>query len=201
MKKLLQKSKALTVTIDSLLQGQDVPSEEKSYVPCGCFDVVLEHREAIIVLIESGLNGSAFSLVRPVYETYIRGLWLLNCASETEIRRFLGNKIERKFQKIIDDIESCEGYEDGVLSMIKKMAWNSMCGYTHGGWHQIGRRFNGNSIEPNYNSGEVIEILNFINAIGIFVVSDVARAAKNQQLLIAAVDLMRNYTGPNKSQE
>ncbi len=201
MNELLKKTKSLTESIDDLLHGQQIPSDEKCFVPCGCFDVVLEHRKAIVNLIEGSLFGSAFSLVRPVYETYIRGLWLLNCASESEMRRFLRDRIKKDLQQLIDAIEKCKGYEEGVLSEVKSVAWNPMCSYTHGGWRQIGRRFNGSYIEPNYDSGEVIEVLNFVNVIGIFIVSDVARAANNNQLLSSAVMLMSQYTDSNISLE
>ena len=53
-----------------------------------CFDVSLEYQKAIVLLIENKLIGSAFSLVRLQFEAYIRGLWLIRCATEPEIEKF-----------------------------------------------------------------------------------------------------------------
>ena len=55
------------------------------------FDQVHEHHRAISCS-KVPLDGSAFSLFRPTFETYVRRVWLLRCASEKEVRRFAKDK-------------------------------------------------------------------------------------------------------------
>ena len=52
----------------------------------GCLDVALEHHRAIVLLISHALYGSAFALIRLLFEAYMmRGLWLHRCASEAAL--------------------------------------------------------------------------------------------------------------------
>ncbi len=46
---------------------------------------------------------------------------------------------------------------------IGKNSWGPMNDYTHSGIRQIGRRFKYNVVEPNYESCEIVEVLNGIN--------------------------------------
>ena len=54
-----------------------------------CFGIAQEHHHAIILLLEKGLCASAFALVRPAFEAYVRGEWLALCADEEGVSRFL----------------------------------------------------------------------------------------------------------------
>lgn len=47
--------------------------------------------------------------------------------------------------------------------MIKKNSWGPMNDYTHSGSRQISRRFKNNEVSPNYETEEIIEVLNGIN--------------------------------------
>jgi hypothetical protein len=40
-----------------------------------CFDKVLEHQAALLVLVDHQLNGSALALLRVIAEGLIRGMW------------------------------------------------------------------------------------------------------------------------------
>jgi hypothetical protein len=51
----------------------------------GALHVAVEHSQAILALVEEKLFASALALVRPLFESYLRGTWLLNAASEAQI--------------------------------------------------------------------------------------------------------------------
>lgn len=82
------KSEALIQWMDQRIDGLEIRSDERTRISAACFDVALEHQKSIVLLIANHLVGSAFSLVRVLFETYIRGLWLERCASETEIEKY-----------------------------------------------------------------------------------------------------------------
>lgn len=72
----------------------DIPSDDRTRLAAGCLDIVLEHQKSIVLLIANLLFGSAASLVRLEFEAYIRGVWLLNCASELELEKFKKDKLQ-----------------------------------------------------------------------------------------------------------
>jgi hypothetical protein len=42
---------------------------------------------------------------------------------------------------------------------IKNQGWKAMNSYTHSGIRQLTRRFSGGKVEPNYNDGELKEVV------------------------------------------
>jgi hypothetical protein len=53
------------------------------------FGIAQEHHDATIRLLAEDLNGSAFALLRSVFEAYVRGEWIALRADETWVNRFL----------------------------------------------------------------------------------------------------------------
>ncbi len=140
----------------------------RSRLAVRCFYVALEHQRAIVLLISHNLHGSAASLVRILFEAYIRGLWLFRCASDEDLQHFMKeDKLKKKFEDLIKDIEKRSGDDELILSMIRSKAWSAMNSYTHTGMSQLGRYNSSQAIEPNYQEDEVIEALNFANVFGL----------------------------------
>ena len=52
---------------------------------------------------------------------------------------------------------------DTYWTDLKRRTWRFMNDYTHSGIRQIGRRFNDNQVLQNYETGEILEVLNGIN--------------------------------------
>lgn len=59
------------------------------------FDLAHEHAKSIAILIDHKLFGSAYALLRPCIEAYIRGSWLLYCATDDEVTRFTSRDARR----------------------------------------------------------------------------------------------------------
>jgi hypothetical protein len=133
-------------------------------------------------LIANKLVGSAFSLVRILFEAYIRGLWISKCASENEIEKFKKNNLEKTFGTLIQEIEQQDGFQEGVLSKVKAANWKAMNSYTHSGFFQSVRRMKEETIEANYDKDETIEILGFANAMGMLTALQIASMAGNVEL-------------------
>src|SRR5947207_2179812 len=64
----------------------------------------LDHHRAIILLMRSGLFGSAMALVRLVFEAMIRSHWVAKCASDAQVEEVAENE-NFKFSKM-DDMAS-----------------------------------------------------------------------------------------------
>ena len=189
------KAEALIQWMDQRIDGLEISSDERTRISAACLDMALEHQKAIVLLVANKLVGSAFSLVRLIFEAYIRGLWLGRCASEQEIEKYKKNKLEKTFATLIQEIEQIEGFHEGVLSKAKVASWNSMNSYTHSGYLQSVRRNKTDTIEPNYDTEEVIEVLGFANAIGMLSALQVALLAGNEKLAMELLEKSKTELG------
>jgi hypothetical protein len=174
--------------ITKRLDGLEISRERRILLAVSCYDVVLEHHIGIVTLTRSGINASAFALVRPLFETFIRGVWLRHCATDEEIELYVNDKLDHQFWQLLKAVESIEGFEDGVLSGLKKNAWRAMNSYTHGGIQQAGRRTSGSYIEPNFPAEEVAEVIKLAGSFALFAFQQVAIEAKRMDLAGEAVD-------------
>jgi len=165
-----------------LLIGHEIASwiEQKSYkldllssprtkISSTCFLIALEHHQAILLLIsqDAPFHTSAFTLIRSVFETYIRGLWLLKCASDEELNNFIQGSPPPAFQKLINSIETACGFDIKHFTDIRSQSWSIMCDYTHTGDQQIRKWNNLDTIEPNHSDKEVKELLIFTSALAL----------------------------------
>jgi len=196
---LLSKSEELTDWMYVTLQNLEVKGDIRSRFAIACLDVALEHREAIVLLVSRQMYGAAFALVRSLFESYVRGVWLRRCAADADIEAFRKDKFDKKFSDLIQDIENLKdengGFESGILSRLKKQGWKAMNSYTHTGFRQIVRRMKHNSVELNYAPGEIIEALECTNALGLFCVLETAFLSTDTQLPIHVLEKMRVYAG------
>jgi Family of unknown function (DUF6988) len=133
-------------------------------------DIALEHHEAVERLVKSNLNGSAFSVVRMVFDTYLRSLWLNAYATEARMKQACRDKLKwPKMEEMRDEIKQAYYGEadspeeaarrDNFFQTLKKM-WPIMNNYTHSGSLQIARRFSDDELKPDYSEGAVAEAVN-----------------------------------------
>jgi hypothetical protein len=176
------KSEALIQWMDKRIDGLEINSDERIRISAACFDIALEHQKAIVLLIANNLVGTAFALVRLLFEAYIRGLWLGKCASSNEIKKYKKDKIEKNFATLIEEIEKIEGFKEGILSKAKVAGWKAMNSYTHSGFYQSVRRNKEETIEPNYDDDEIIEVLGFSNSIGLLSALQISLMAGDEDL-------------------
>lgn len=159
LEQTLQESRDLHTWIFRQLDGVPLPKARRFLLAISAFDVVLDYFTGITVLVEKQAYGSAFALVRSIFEVFVRAVWLKDCASDTELAAFERDEYARNFDLILSKVEGLPAFKSGTLSDLKKQAWAAMNSYTHGGIHQIARRVKGNAIDPNYLDEEVIEVL------------------------------------------
>lgn len=149
--------------LGDLVTSYEYPTDPKSQILHAYHSIMAEHHDAIWLLIQKDLNGSAFALVRSFYEALYRTHWIIGCASAKQIDEVLKDKdIFPKMYEMVENIDAAFGIGN-FFQNIKKNSWGAMNDYTHSGIRQIGRRFKYNAVEPNYETGEIVEVLNGIN--------------------------------------
>lgn len=149
-----------------------------------CFLIAQEHHQAILLLLSQTypLHAPAFALVRPVFDAYIRGLWLANCAADADLERFSQGKSPPTMPAMLAAIEQTQGFGSGQLSAIYTRSWSAMCAYTHTGSQQIIRWNTSEAIQPNYSDAEVDEVLSFTGALVLLSTLSLAAIATNEPL-------------------
>ena len=181
--------------IDDSTDRLEIPSGNREAMAGALFDQVQEHHKAIQLLLKNSLVGSAFSLVRPTLETYVRGVWLLRCASDKEVKNFTDDKIIGKsFGDLIKEIEARPGYNVDVLSKVKKEAWSAMCSYAHGGFLQAVRRITPGQITSNYSEDEMLEVIKSSSAIALLAASEIFSMAERKDLVEAVLERMHDLS-------
>jgi hypothetical protein len=160
---LINASLELNNWIFNYLNDLEISKQKNILLSVACHDLVIEHQLAITILIRSKIYGSAFSLVRSVFEIFVRGVWIKNCANENDIKNFIEDKFNKKFHKLLDDVEKISGFEKKVLTKIKEQAWNAMNSCTHGGIQQAARRTSGGYLGSDFKEQEIFEVLKFSN--------------------------------------
>ena len=108
-------------------------------------DQVIEHLGAVIHLVERRqFFGSAFALLRPLIETYLRAVWIHSIASDADF-----TAIREKKKDVFPSFSRCraavEAYFElngvpGLYAMDKEFV-TSLHGFTHSGLEQIVNRF------------------------------------------------------------
>ena len=140
-----------------------VPANPRSRLSSACFTAVQEHHEAIATLIEKRLHSSAFALLRVLFEGYVRGSWLANCATDAELEAFQKDTQPPSISRQLQALEA-SGLGDGYLTKIKKCSWDAMNSYTHTGMLPIQRWNTADGIEPNFRAEENIQAMRFAGA-------------------------------------
>ena len=185
------RSEELIQWIDHSINGLDIPSDDRSCLGAGCIDVALEHEKAIIVLVARSLFAPALALMRLTFEAYVRGMWLLHCASDQELKEFQRDKLDRTFNSLIEDLEKLDAYSSKVLSAAKASSWKALNSFTHTGFLQAVRRITPKQIAPRYRESEILRTIGFADAIGIMCTIEIAGMASNNALAQSALEKSR----------
>ncbi|UQN44602.1 hypothetical protein [Agarivorans sp. B2Z047] len=179
--------------IDETTSGLVIPADERSLLASGCFDVALEHQAAIGLLYSSQLYGSVMSILRVLTESVVRGLWILYCASDIELKKFKKRKIDKSFGTLVSEYESKIDDKDFVLSKFKGVAWKSMNDFTHTGFMQVSRRHLPGKISADYDATELNHALGVAGALGFIAAGQLVGMAGRADLTQPFLDKMQDY--------
>ena len=175
------------------IEDLEILASDRNRLSAACFHQALEHHEAIVCLVQRKLYGSAFALVRPLFESYVRAIWLGKCANDSDLMRFQKGKLEKEFKDLVSDVEAHEGYNVGVISKVKSSSWRAMNDFTHGGPLQIIRRITKDEIVANYAEDEVAEAISFAGAIGLLATSEIALLANRLDIATELLEEMKAF--------
>lgn len=154
-----------------ILGKHHFPADHRSVTVIGFISVLIEHQESVLLLVMHEKAGSAAALVRPVVEASYRALWINVPATDEEVKKFNEkDKIDPEFGAIAEALDKGYGMGD-FFQNFKTRTWRHLNSYTHGGMHQIGRRFVKHEVANNYPEQELYEMTTTVTTIVLLAIS------------------------------
>ena len=182
LEKTLVTSEQWMVECASLLDRLTFLTSNRLRVAMALQHLCMEHHQGVHVLVSQGVIGSAFALLRPQFETYVRGTWFHRCASDEQIQAFLDGSDPPRLDTLINELEKVEEFDCGTLGELKKSSYRNLCDFTHGGMVQVKARNSMDEVFSNYRPEHVINILEASTAFSLQAAIAMAMAAEDNDL-------------------
>ena len=179
------------VRIQECIDGLQIPDMAKrQHLGCASLHAAVEHSQGIVILVEEGLTGTALALLRPMLEAFTRGVWVLWCATETEIDE-VGNDTFPSSKTIVAALEQLPRYSSGALSQIKGVMWSGLCSLTHAGTAQTIPRLGSVGIGSEFSANDAALALAWASQFGYASAGEFAILANRQDIADAIVTRLR----------
>jgi hypothetical protein len=134
------------------------PTGDRNVLLIAYWALMFDYHKGILSLLQSEFFGAAFALVRPVVEAVVRAHMALK-SSEEDLLSIQKDEYKVNFKEIGPKIDADFGLEGLMENFLNEMTRSALHSYTHSGLLQLGRRFDGNDIKPNYSDPEIIEVI------------------------------------------
>ena len=164
------------------LDGLSFPTSNRTRVSASLLHLCVEHQTGVHNLVEHGVIGSAFALLRPQFEAYVRGVWFHRCANDAQIASYLGGTEPPPIDQLLEAIEKLEGYEEGFLLKTKKNVWRNLSDFTHGGSIQVKARNTRDEIVSRYHDEHIVELIESSVVLSLLAGAALAGVAGNENI-------------------
>lgn len=168
-----------------------IPAEDRRYLVAFQAGLLsLEHATGALVLIGQGLFPSAYSLMRPQYESLVRGIWLLHAASENWVEK-LGEPLTLEsarraneglmLAEMLKELERSSNAPGPIVKQLKEyrdVTWKALNSYAHGGLHPLSRTLAGYPAQLTY---DVVRNSNAVVALATQLVSILSGDPRNME--------------------
>ncbi len=158
--------------------------------------VSLEHWGAQRLLLREGLCVTGFALVRLQFEAVVRAIWILECAKDEWLERFVAPMADGQLEEpvlgppvpaMLSAIVMTAPVIAGMLSQLKDGAWAPMHSYVHGGVRPIAHTLAGATYY------QVSAVLRNANGLGLMAVNAMTVAFQDPRLGGFVAHLQRTY--------
>ena len=143
---------------DIVVSKNQFPTDDRNVLLIAYWALMFDYHKGILSLLQSEVFGAAFALVRPVVEAVVRAHVAL-MGSEDDLARIQKDEYKVNFKEIGAKIDGAFGLEGLMEKFLNDVTRSALHSYTHSGLLQLGRRFDGDDIKPNYSDGEIFEVI------------------------------------------
>jgi hypothetical protein len=165
-----------------LLDGLSFATNNRNRVAVSLLHLCVEHQTGIHTLVDHGVLGSAFALVRPQFESYVRGVWIHRCASDAQVREFLSGDEPPSLGALVRAIETVPDFSEGVLARMKGGIWRNLNDFTHGGTIQVKARNSVDEVGLNWKPEHVAGLLDASASFSMLAGIELGAVTQNAQL-------------------
>jgi hypothetical protein len=156
-------------------------------------NLATDHWLAVTTLMESGNFASAIALVRLQYESLLRTVWCLHCATDAQID-LLSESLSEESQQAAKRLPTATGMLEALakvpqtvnlcarLDEFRRYAWGPLNSFIHAGVHPLTRQAQG------YPVGLLLQITRASNGLGVLI-------AMQQAILADRGDLQNTILG------
>jgi hypothetical protein len=179
---ILDKSKLWLGTLSKFIDGIIIDNSPRNGLAVSLCYISVRHYSAIVLLCERNLYGSAFSLLRAQYETYIRSIWLYHCATERQLQAPFRENCFPGIKKMLSALSANQDFNGLNPDKDADILWDLMCDFTHGGVKQIFMHSHGCTIEQNVSLESICGLLEKSSQLGLLVGVFIITLADNEAL-------------------
>jgi hypothetical protein len=190
-----------TVWVRSMIDGLTLPfpsANNRQQLAAACWGTVIDHHQAILLLTRAGCYDSARALLRPLFEGYIRGVWLKVGASDHEAD-VAGQDRFPTFAKMIEAIEDTGTLPGGRFAQLKTAWWGRMCSLCPRGFQRIGTVTTPGDVTGGHDPEEMTEALTWADWTLLQAVRGVGLVAGSAELVRAADEQILGLFGKDAS--
>lgn len=188
----LDKAYLLSVNINKCLEGLEISVEDRKFIPSLFHSTVIEHHRSIILLVERNLYSSACTLLRPLFEAYVKGLWFTHCAKDKDFSALRKDKFNKTFGIMVDEIDSVKG---SSLKKPKGNYWKTLNSFTHSGSALLARKYKSDAITNSHNEKLIKSLLDFSENYALLSGIEVSMLSGNVTAVEASIELAKNKHG------
>ena len=159
VQKAIDSARKFGEQLEEIVVGKNqFPTGDRNVLLVAYWALMFDYHKGILSLLQSEFFGAAFALVRPVVEANVRAHVALK-GSEEDLGRIQSDDYTVNFKVIGAKIDADFGLDHLMENFLNEVRRSALHSYTHSGLFQLGRRFHGNDIKPNYSDDEVIEVI------------------------------------------
>jgi hypothetical protein len=145
------------------------PTGDRNTPLMALWSLAFEIHRAILCLISHKFFGAANALLRSLVEAVIRS-HIVVIGSDEDLKRIVDDEYRTNFKTVGKQIDEGVGTGDFFEDFLNR-AIPVLHSYTHVGKMQLGRRFSGTDLAPNYSEGELLETIR-VSTSAIFLVNN-----------------------------
>lgn len=177
-----RRARALSDNVWETLDGVDIPTSDRERIGAALINISMSHFSAIVKLMTMGSFPSAFALVRPSIDGFLRSQWVLFLATDGEMIDFLTGDSPPNWQKILSGLEVLGVYDNEFRDNLPGPLWALISDFVHGGGKIALKHVHEGGIGPKFSEDEIQAVLTLAKGWFLISASAIANLAKRDDL-------------------
>lgn len=120
-------------------------------------------------------------------------MWLRHCASEVELEKFEGGRVDIPFRTLVEKVEAAVDAQGGALSRLQQSSWKLMNSLTHTGIHQVRARHAAGTTGANYAPDAIRSVLGVAGSLALLAATELATYSAQPELIRQVMQRASEY--------